>query len=253
MIRHALLWLLVSVLITGCGTRPISDSGYYADSDRGYGRKSSPFYKGELSEFNVLGINPKESVSETEIHKALSARQQLVIPKGSSVMLIQSGAMIPDEPMVKSLEKYYNVAIFTGVPDAGTASNDNYSKALRLAAARGGSDKLIVYWGLLETGRENLATKVVSWVPFVGGILPDETQRMRIRLKVAVLDVRTGQWEMFSPEAFEDVDMSGRYTRVSSDQTQVAVLKEKGYRAAVEDLVKRYARVERQLQFEQTR
>jgi hypothetical protein len=65
---------------------------------------------------------------------------------------------------------------------------------------------------------------------------------MRIRLKVAVVDVRTGQWEMFTPEPFEDVDSSGRYARVSSDQAQVAVLKEKGYRAAVDDLVKRYAR-----------
>jgi hypothetical protein len=95
---------------------------------------------------------------------------------------------------------------------------------------------------VLETGRESLVTKVVSWVPFVGGIVPDETQRMRIRLKVALVDVETGRWEMFVPEPFEDTDISGRYSRISSDQAQVAVLKEKGYTAAAEDLAKRYSR-----------
>ena len=242
MTRQLLLYVALAFLVAGCGTRSISDSAYNADSDRGYSRQSSPFYKGELSEFNVLGIDPKATVSDAQIQSALAARQRLAIPKGSTVMLIQSGAMIPDEPMVQGLEKYYNVAVFTGVPEQSTGSADNYAKALRLAAARGGADKLLVYWGLLETGRENLATKVVSWVPFIGGVLPDETQRMRIRLKVAVVDVKTGQWEMFTPEPFEDTDTSGRYTRVSSDQSQVAVLKQKGYRAAADELVKRYAR-----------
>jgi hypothetical protein len=240
MLRQVLLSVCVAVLVTGCGTRSISNSGYYADSDRGYGQRSSPFYKGELSEFNVLGIDPKSFVSDAEIQSALAARQRISVPKGSSIMLIQSGAMIPDESMSKGLEKYYNVSIFTGVPEQG--ATDTYSRALRLAAARGGNERLVVYWGLLETGRENLATKVVSWVPFVGGLVPDETQRMRIRLKVAVVDVKTGQWEIFTPEPFEDVDTSGRFTRISSDQAQVSVLKDRGYRAAVEDFVKKYAR-----------
>ena len=242
MLRHAILGACIVFLVAGCGIRPISDSGYYADSDRAYGRKTNPFYKGELSEFNVLGIDPKAAVSEADIHNALAAKQRIAVPKGLSLMVVQSGAMIPDEAMVKGLEKYYNVAVFSGVPEPAGTANDNYSKALRLAAARGGNEKMIVYWGQLETGRENLATKAVSWVPFIGGLLPDETQRMRIRLKMAVVDVRTGQWEMFAPEPFEDVDTSGRYTRVSSDQSQVALLKDKGYRAAVEDVVKRYAR-----------
>lgn len=241
-VRRVVLGICVALLIAGCGTRSISNSGYYADSDRGYGQRSNPFYKGELSEFNVLGINPNTTVTEAEIQSAPATRQRFSVPKGSSLMVVQSGAMIPDEAMSKGLEKYYNVSVFSGVPEQGAATGDNYSKALRLAAARGGNETLVVYWGLLETGRENLATKVVSWFPFVGGLLPDETQRMRIRLKVAVVDVKTGQWEMFTPEPFEDIDTSGRFTRVSSDQAQVAALKDKGYRAAVEDLVKKYAR-----------
>lgn len=41
--------------------------------------------------------------------------------------------------------------------------------------------------------------KVVSWVPILGALVPDENQRMRIRLKVALIDVKSGKWEMFSP------------------------------------------------------
>jgi len=76
----------------------------------------------------------------------------------------------------------------------------------------------------------------------VGGLLPDETQRMRIKLKVAVVDVATGQWDMFMPTPFENTDSSGRYSRVHTDQAQVELLKQKAYQAAVDDIVKRYAR-----------
>lgn len=234
--------LCMTLLLGGCGTRSISNSGYAADSDRRYYGRSDPMYKGELSEFNVIGIDPKKTISEADIQSAAAARPHLAIPKGSSLMLVQSGAMIPDEAMAKAMEKYYNIAAFTGVPEQGASAAEGYSRALRLAAARGGNDKLVVYWGLLETGRENLATKVVSWFPFIGGVLPDETQRMRIRLKVTVVDVKTGQWETFTPEPFENTDTSGRLSRVSSDQAQVALLKDLGYRAAAEDLVKKYAR-----------
>lgn len=230
------------LLLAGCGSRSISNSGYYADSDRGYGARNDPFYSGELSEFHVLGIDPGGPVSEQDIASALAARNHLNLVKGSSVMVVQSGAMIPDDAMVKDLERYYNVVVFSGVPQTADSGVGNYSKSLRLAAARSGAENLIVYWGVIETGSENLATKVVSWVPLVGGALPDQVQRMRIRLKVALVDVESGQWQMFMPDPFEDSDSSGRYTRVSSDQAQVALLKGKAYHAAVEDLVKRYSR-----------
>lgn len=237
-----LVLFLVIVLVSACGTRSISDSGYYADSDRRGTRAGNPFYRGELSEFDVLGIDPQISITEADIQKAFATKARIKVPKGSSIMLIQSGAMIPDDAMVKGLEKYYNVSVFTGVPGEGGAKGNSYAMALRLAAAKGGYENMLVYWGLLETGRENLATKAVSWVPVVGWALPDETQRMRIRMKVAIVDVRSGQWDMFSPEPFEDVGASGLYTRISSDQAQVATLKDKAYKSTVEDLVKRYSR-----------
>jgi hypothetical protein len=240
-LRHVAVFLIVATLI-GCGTRSISNSGFNAESDRGYGQRNSPFYKGELNELDVLGIDSKSAISEEDIQRAISSKARMTLQKGSSVMLIQSGAMIPDEDMVKGMEKYYNVSVFTGVPREGGDSGGGYSRALRLAAARGGAEKLIVYWGLLETGREDLATKAISWFPFVGGVITDETQRMRIRMKVAVVEVKSGQWDMFSPEPFDDSGSSGRYSRVSSDQAQVAVLKGKAYKATADDVVKRYSK-----------
>ena len=231
---------LLAALLSGCATRSISDSGYQGESRYGSRTSTNPFYKGELSEFDVLGIDPQAKVTGEEITKAFEQKQVLKLPKGSSIMVIQSGASIPDEPMVKALEKYYNVSVFSGVP--ASQGSTNYSMPLRLAAARGGFEKIVVYWGLLETAQKGLGSKTISWIPFVGGVIPDESQEMRIRLKMAIVDVKTGQWDMFSPEPFQDATLSARYSRQASDQGQVAVLKKKSYDAAAEDLVKRYSR-----------
>lgn len=259
---HSLLSIAlvgVLLLLAACGTRSISDSGYYADSSRSGGRAgaSNPFYRGELSELDVLGIEREQKITEDDIRKAFSDKQPLSVKKGTSILLVQSGAMFPDTPMIKAFEKYYTVAGFTGVPDRPTApglrgpaspppqsmaSPNSYAMTLRLAAAKGGYEKIVAYWGVLETAREGMGTKAVSWVPFIGGAIPDEQQRMRIRLKVAVIDTRTGQWEIFTPDDHDDNAMSGSYTRVSSDQTQVTLLKEKAYASTSEDFVKRYAR-----------
>jgi len=98
--------------------------------------------------------------------------------------------MFPDEPMVNELNRYVNCVPFTGVPTGGRRSGDvttekaaqaSYSKSLRLAAARGGCETIVCYWGILESARKGLASKPVSWVPVVGWALPDERQQMRIR------------------------------------------------------------------------
>ena len=66
----------------------------------------------------------------------------------------------------------------------------------------------------------------------MGWSVPDQRQRMRIRLKIAVIDVRTGNWDMFAPQAFEDQAFSSMMKRVASDQGQVDELKHKAYAAA---------------------
>lgn len=64
---------------------------------------------------------------------------------------------------------------------------------------------------------------------------------MRIRLKIALINVATGQWETFSPKPIQDTSASARYTRASSDQQQVAALKAQAYAELARDIVKKYA------------
>ena len=155
-------------------------------------------------------------------------------------MLIQSGAMIPDEDMVESMEKFYTVSVFTGFPEANKKDNASYAGAIRFAAAKGGIGKIVVYWGVLESGTRDLVTKTLTWLPLIGRSVPDEAQEMRIRLKVAVIDVATGQWQLFSPQAFKDGAISAKRSREHSDQAQVASLKSQAYRAAADGILARY-------------
>jgi hypothetical protein len=81
----------------------------------------------------------------------------------------------------------------------------------------------------------------VSWIPLIGQAVPDEAQYMRIRLKLAVVDVRSGEWAMVAPKPFIDSALSASLTRVASGRGQVEQLKRKAYNAAAEMLVTRFA------------
>jgi len=231
----AVFWasMLLALLAAGCATRSISDSGY-----RRPGEAGSAFYKGELNEFEVIGLSPDAAATEAEIRRALDSRTRLALRKGSRIMLIQSGAMFPDEPMSAALGRYYEVSVFSGVPTKSGGAN---ASAVRLAAAKAGCQTVMVYWGLLETAQRGEGGKIISWLPIFGGAVPDESQEMRIRLKTALIDVRSGHWESYVPEPFQVRAWSARFTREASDQAQVAFLKTKAYEALVEDIVKIYA------------
>jgi len=259
--RLALAAVLAGVLVLcACETRSISNSGYAGDGARdGYGHASrgNPFYQGEINEFDVLGIDVSQPASDEEIARQLADHNKVGLRRGGAMMAIQSGALLPDAQMVAALDRYFAVVPFTGVPlvrhdasydrNAGTSAKQtderitNYARALRMAAAKSGAEAIFCYWGVLDSAVEHEPTKVVSWVPLVGAVIPDETQLMRIRLKVALIDVRTGHWSMFAPEAFVDSALSASLIRAESDQKQVELLKAKAYNAAVEAFVARYA------------
>ncbi|MDA0338365.1 MAG: hypothetical protein O2910_00710 [Proteobacteria bacterium] len=155
-------------------------------------------------------------------------------------MLIQSGADIPDGELVAEMERYYRVSVFSGAPDhdAGDAgsiyiSDKNYANALQSAAEQGGIDHIVCVWGFVEDLRDRKAGKTISWVPILGSIVPDEEQHMSIRLKVAVVDVRTGRWDIFSPPVYDTSRFSSHITREDVDQEQVSSLKGQAYYAAV--------------------
>src|SRR5437764_1321373 len=156
----------------------------------------------QLREFDVLGITHCAIASENEIRRALDNARRVKLHPNSSLLLIQSGAAFPDGGMVTELSKHFQVVPFSGVPPSKTDAlpeneglrRESYSRLLRLAAAKGGNDTIVCYWGILESETENLATKTVSWMPMVNWMVPDARQHMRIRLKVALIDVRTGNW-----------------------------------------------------------
>jgi hypothetical protein len=230
----SLTLLAATMLLCGCSTRSISDSGYP-------GSRGNPLYHGELSEFDVLGIDASTPVSDAEIGAQFTEYRKITVKRGAPILVIQSGALIPDDAMLRELGRQLVISPFSGIPIAGSAARPaSYAHALRLAAAKGGYEVIVCYWGVLESAVENHATKLVSWVPIIGMAVPDESQHMRIRLRVAVVDVRSGRWSMFSPENFEDEALTAGAIRRQSDQEQVALLKDRAYRAAAQTFSARF-------------
>lgn len=235
MLNFRVAWLLIALaVLAGCRTYPNSGN---KDAHREYGQRNHPYYKGELYELDVIGVDLKSEVSDDEIANAAVSTSRTTIPVSSSIMLIQSGAMTPDEGMVKELEKYYNLSVFSGIPADGGNSGAGYSRSLRLAAAKSGADKLVVCWGVLETNQEDLPAKTISWRPLSGENLHDAKQRLRMRIKIAIVGVKSGQWEMFTPEPFESSTIDSHSHKIA-----VATLKSNAYQAAANDFIKRYAK-----------
>lgn len=200
-------------------------------------------YRGELNEFDVLGVDRSRVATEDEISRALEQAARVELKPGSRILLVQSGAVFPDGPMMSEMEKHFQVVPFSGAPrlrrtaiDPEPGESFSYSKSLRLAAARAGAETIVCYWGAMEAARRKMETKTVSWVPIAGWMLPDESQFMRIRVKLALIDVRTGHWRVESPEPFTDKAWSTVFTRGSSDLKQVELLKQRAYEASARQL-----------------
>ena len=231
---RSFLVIVMMMSIAGCmSTRSISDSGY---SRWGY----DDMYQGEISEFSLIGVDPAQPITDEEINRQFQERADMAVPKGSAVMLVQSGAHFPDEPMQTAMAAHYRIVPFSGLVTKGQ-SGINMARAFRLAAARGGIDFLACYWGVLEAEQYDLATKTVSWVPIVGRAVPDETQDMRIRLKLILVEVRSGQWTMIAPDPISSQTISGRSRREQADQHQVAEIKQAGYTALAETFVEEFS------------
>jgi len=198
-----------------------------------------------------LGVAGSKNISEADIQEAATTRGSIRINRSDKIVLVQSGAQFPDDSLMKEAEKYYRVIPLSGIPSRNNNGYDwqrsknkeeipKLDMAFRLTAAKAGAETLIVYWGVLESAREGYATKTISWVPIVGSLLPDEEQQMRIRLKAAIIDVKTGYWEMLIPEVYEDEIQSAGINRKQKDQKQVALLKERGYKRLIADIQTRF-------------
>lgn len=240
---HLLGALALLALLNGCATRSISNAD--CDPSRSYGCSANA--PAELSEFDVLGIARDARPSDADIATALARPRTLTLDRNSRILLIQSGAAFPDAPMREALAARYTVGTFSGArptqgPQHDAVNAESYSRSLRLAAAQGGYDKLLVYWGLLESARKNNAASNVSWVPIVGWMLPDEREHMRIRLRLALIDTASGQWEMLEPTPVTSDSLSSVISRRDVDQSLVAQLKDRGYAGAAEAVRLRFER-----------
>ena len=275
-----LLVLISCCLLAGCArkVRSISQSDFQ-DSINYAGPSSR-----ELDEFDVLGLDRDKPVTEEEIQRVSRQSKPVQLAPGSTVLLIQSGAIYPDGPMVTELSKHFRVVPFTGVAterkskpeaqwreqtirNAAVITDPNhpvtivplttlareryrtepvreeagaYSRVLRLAAARAGASTVLCYWGILESGEEKAATKTISWIPVLNWVVPDERQHMRLRLKIAMVDVATGSWSVFSAEPQETRSWSVKPRREVADQKQVEAIKQKVYELAARDLISAY-------------
>lgn len=226
--------LSVALLLAGCETRSISDSGYRNSYGWGGGGGGNPLYRGELTELDILGAAPRQEATEENISKALASAGAPALRRGEKVILIQSGAPVADNAMLEEASKYFDVAPFSGIPPTET---EGMAESLRLRAAQGGYRYIVCYWGVLESAQLEKGGKVASWVPIVGYYVPDQKQQMRIRLKALVLDVATGGWKMLTPEVYTDDSYSSAWSREARDQKLVTELKSRGYRSLVTALL----------------
>ena len=156
------------------------------------------------------------------------------LKRGDKIILIQSGAFVPDNSMLDEAAKYFSVAPFSGIPPA---EKTGFAESLRLRAAQGGYEHIVCYWGTLESAEKDREGKIVSWVPIVGSFVPDERQELRIRLKAILLDVASGNWTMLLPESHSDSGLNSNYGRARADQKLVEALKQKGYASLVFSLL----------------
>src|SRR3954469_20879865 len=103
---------ILCLFVLSCSTiRPISNSAYVGKETH-HNHSPQPLldpafqYRGELSEFDVLGITPGAIASENEIRHALDNAKRVKLHSDSSLLLIQSGAAFPDGGMVTELSKH---------------------------------------------------------------------------------------------------------------------------------------------------
>lgn len=277
-----LLSITATCLFTGCAkqVRSISNSGYQA------GHVHAETTTRELDEFDVLGLDRGKAATEEDIQRAARESRRVQLTSGSTILLIQSGAIYPDGPMVTELSKHFSIVPFTGLADEpapreargrerttrnvaiisdpdkpasiiplSTIARETYqtpppmrdagaySRTLRLAAARAGASTVVCYWGILESGNAEIATKTVTWLPVVNWIVPDEKQHMRIRLKVAVVDVASGSWSVLSVQPPDSKSWAWKSRREVADQKLVESLKVKAYEMAATDLVRSYSKL----------
>jgi hypothetical protein len=220
------------VALAGCGGAPTKPPSVIPIEKSAQGVALSP-----LTETDVLGFDTVHSVSEDEIAKAAGPRGKIQVKRGAAVMLIHAGAAAPDEIMLREAGNSFAVTPFSGFAQRRNEAGEsaNLSRALRLTAAKGGNDFLVVYWPALESG--DGVSGAPNWRAITGDI-PYDAEQVRLRLRLLIVDVKTGHWATASPEILEEKAARGGWFRKPTSAQRVAGLKERAYKHALQELLR---------------
>ena len=235
------LCALAAILLGACATESIS-SEYSAPSPRGRARASNDSYAAgfmghELSEADLVGVSSGEGVTEEEIATA-AAKRTFALHEGGRVLLVQSGAPVPDKEMMDAFSAHYTVIPMDGFRTDSVGGR--LDRAFRLSAAKGGVNTIVVVWGVLESAQKGNAASAVSWVPVVGSLLPAQTKIVRIRLRALVIDVNSGSWDFVVPETFSSDVTTSAVRSEYNFAVQKLELKTKAYQALATALAERF-------------
>lgn len=238
--KKATILLLTLTMLAGCSTTSISNSGYKKKPSAKWNHSQTIEVDNELNELAVLGITPDFKRLKPDLAELLKTSLPIRVPSGSRILAIQSGTDYPDSKMLSSMSEYWDVSTLSG--NRRNYSQDNLNELLRYTAARGGNEFLIVYWGVIETAQKNLQTKSVSWLPLVGWSLPDKKTQMRVLIKFAVIDVRSGQWKTLQSTPAHSDFLSTIMNRNGKNRLAEIKIKEEVYSMAAKELFNRISK-----------
>lgn len=153
---------------------------------------------------------------------------------------------MPDPALLAAFERRFDVVAFSGLKSEYTTRSSSELKGetipaarkMRAAAAAAGAKHIVCVWGTVDSEDVEHATKAVSWVPIAGGIVPDETEHMRLSLKAGVIDTTSGRWDSVSHYSPVTKSVSANLNRSARRTQHIESTKETGY----EELARKVAR-----------
>ena len=164
---------------------------------------------------------------------------------------MQSGEKTPDTDMQKELEKHYKVATFSGIPPSKkinvnkepSTSPNSYMLTQRYFGARGRQSTVIVYWPTLQMGIFDKQANSVVWQDFQPVNNNNQISSLRYLTRYAVIDVKTGNWEMYSPASIETaIPITPASTTKAKDlEDVVKTSKQQTYQANAQEIYSRFS------------
>ena len=232
--------------LTGCGQQ-----GKFIDAQKST-YKPRPVVSPQLTEQELFGWDPSAEITEEVIQDAIAqAEDEISIPRNASIILVQSGEKTPDTDMQKELEKHYKVATFSGIPPSKkinvnkepSTSPNSYMLTLRYFGARGRQSTVIVYWPTLQMGIFDKQANSFIWQDYQPVANNTQINSLRYVMRYAVIDVKTGNWEMYSPTSIE-TKIPGIATNTTPENTLEDVIKkskQQTYQANAQEIYSRFS------------